>query len=169
MASKGSHQLSSTGTRKIHDHCVTLPSKVGEPAYVTSNKRPHLHYAVYNPETEWGYCECLHSMKGNLCKHHLKVLRMIRPDLVEGGIVKVCGTLYGTSRGGISQLVQFPKLPEMKPKLTCESDLDRAPKYFSAQYKCYGCKTLELLQNNKICLEYCIHCRQRRHPLSVTM
>jgi hypothetical protein len=112
--------------RKIPDHCVTLPIEAGEPAYVTSNKRPHLRYAVHNPETEWGCCECPHSMKGNLCKHHLKVLRMTRPDLAEGGIVKVCGTLYGTSRGGISQLVQFPELPECM-ELPCESDRDRAP------------------------------------------
>jgi hypothetical protein len=113
--------------RKIPDHCVTLPSETGEPAYVTSNKRPHLRYAVHNPETEWGCCECPHSMKGNLCKHHLKVLRMLRPDLAEGGIVKVCGTLYGTSRGGISQLVQFPELPEIEPELAGETDPDRAP------------------------------------------
>jgi hypothetical protein len=34
--------------RKIPDDCVILPSETGEPAYVTSNKRPHLHYAVHN-------------------------------------------------------------------------------------------------------------------------
>ena len=93
---------------KIPDSSVSLPSRPGDPAIVTSSKRAHIRYAVYNPDTEWAVCECVWAQKGNLCKHQLKVLRIMRPDLADGTIVKVCGTLYGTKLGGVSALLNPP-------------------------------------------------------------
>jgi hypothetical protein len=92
-------------TNKIPDSCVLLPSEGVGPAYMASAKRGHIKYAVYNPNTEWACCECMHAQKGNFCKHQIKVLRMMRPDLADGMIVKVCGTLYGTVLGGVSALL----------------------------------------------------------------
>jgi hypothetical protein len=36
---------------KIPDSYVSLPTVPGQPALVTSSKRPHVKYAIYNPDT----------------------------------------------------------------------------------------------------------------------
>jgi hypothetical protein len=36
---------------KIPDLFVSLPTEVGHPTFVTSSKRPHVKYAVYNLDT----------------------------------------------------------------------------------------------------------------------
>jgi hypothetical protein len=36
---------------KIPDSCVSLPTKPGQPVLVKLSKRPHMRYAVYNPDT----------------------------------------------------------------------------------------------------------------------
>lgn len=95
----------------IPDTNVQLSLDLGGPAYVRSSKRPHLRYAVYNPCTEWAICECVHSQRGNICKHQLKVLRMVRPDLAEGNIARYLGTLRGTSHSGLHQLLFGDTIP----------------------------------------------------------
>jgi hypothetical protein len=50
-------------------------------------------------------CECVHSQKGNICKHQLKVRRMTRPDIAEGNIARYLGSLRGTARGGFKNLI----------------------------------------------------------------
>jgi hypothetical protein len=81
---------------KIPNSCVLLPTEAVQPTFVTSSKWPHVKYAVYNPDTQWACYECIHSKKGNLSKYQIKVLLMLKPEFVDGTIVKVCGTLYGT-------------------------------------------------------------------------
>lgn len=92
--------------RAILDECVELPVLDGEAAYVTSSKRPSLRYTVLNPGSKWAVCECLHSQKGNICKHQVKVLQMLRPDLADGRIARVLGSLKGTLHGGVSILLK---------------------------------------------------------------
>jgi hypothetical protein len=94
-----------TQAQKIQDSNVRLPASEGEPAFVRSSKRSHLEYVVYNLCTEWAVCECVHSQKGNICKHQLKVLRMTRPDIVEGNIARYLGSLRGTATGGFKNLI----------------------------------------------------------------
>jgi hypothetical protein len=38
---------------KIPDSCVSLPMEARQPVLVTSSKRPHMKYVVYNPDTQW--------------------------------------------------------------------------------------------------------------------
>lgn len=90
----------------IPDNNVILPERPGGPAYVKSSKRGHITYAVYNPCTEWAVCQCVHSQKGNICKHQVKVLKMTRPDLAEGKIARYLGSLRGTAQGGMTNLLQ---------------------------------------------------------------
>ena len=94
-----------THVLKIPDSNVRLPASKREPAFVQFLKRSHLEYAVYNPCTEWTVCECMHSQKGNICKHQLKVLRMTRPDTAEGNIARYLGSLHGMGRGGFKNLI----------------------------------------------------------------
>jgi hypothetical protein len=96
-----------TQAQKIPYCNVRFPTSEGGPAYVRSSKRSHLEYAVYNPCTEWAICECVHSQKGNICKHQLKVLRMTRPDVAEGNIARYLGSLRGTPQGGLQNLIVY--------------------------------------------------------------
>jgi hypothetical protein len=112
---------------KIPNSYVSLPTEAGQPALVTSSKRPHVRYAVYNPDTQWACCECVHAQKGNLCKHQIKELRMMKPELADGAIMKVCGTLYGTRLGGIAALCRPVSLPvdsSKRPSNASEEDVD---------------------------------------------
>ena len=86
--------------REIPDSCVTLPIADDGPALVTSKSNAGKLYTVYNPDCEWGCCDCLWAMKGNICKHQIKVLMMLHPSLAEGRITRYCGSLAGTSEGG---------------------------------------------------------------------
>jgi hypothetical protein len=112
---------------KIPDSCVSLPTEAGQPVLVTSSERPRVRYAVYNPDTEWACCECVHAQNGNLCKHQIEVLRMMKPELAAGTIVKVCGTLYGTRVGGVSVLrrpLSPPADSPRRPSSASEEDVD---------------------------------------------
>jgi hypothetical protein len=112
---------------KIPDSCISLPTKVGQPALVTSSKWPHVRYAVYNPDTQWACCECVHVQKGNLCKHQIKVLRMMKPELADGTIMKVCGTHYRIRLRGVSALCRPVSLPAdslRRPSNASEEDVD---------------------------------------------
>jgi hypothetical protein len=112
---------------KISDSCVLLPAEAGQPALVTSSKRPHVRYAFYNPDTQWACCECVHAQEGNLCKHQIKVLRMMKPELANGTIMKVYRTRYGIRLGGVlalcrlvSPLADSPR----RPNNTSKEDVD---------------------------------------------
>jgi hypothetical protein len=94
-----------TQSQKIPHTNVHLPASDGEPTFVRSSKRSHLEYAVYIPCTEWAVYECVHSQKGNICKHQLKVLRITRPNIAEGNIAQYLGSLRGTTQGGLKNLI----------------------------------------------------------------
>ena len=98
--------------REIPDSCVTLPIADDGPAIVTSKTNASKLYSVYNPDCEWGSCDCLWALKGNICKHQIKVLMMLHPSLAEGTITRYCGSLAGTTEGGrgnmLEPVVHFP-------------------------------------------------------------
>ena len=86
--------------REIPDSAVTLPIVDDGPALVTSRKNPSKFYSVYSPDCEWGCCDCFWALKGNICKHQIKVLMILHPSLAEGTITRYCGSLAGTTEGG---------------------------------------------------------------------
>ena len=90
--------------RDIADSDVTLPLFVGGPAYVTSTSHWHIRYVVHNPSELWASCNCVHAQKGNTCKHKVKVLRLLHPELAEGMVARYCGALKGTAAAEISHL-----------------------------------------------------------------
>ena len=53
------------------------------------------------------------ALKGNICKHQVKVLMMLHPSLAEGTITRYCGSLAGTTEGGrgnmLDPVVHFPE------------------------------------------------------------
>ena len=98
--------------REIPDSCVTLPIADDGPALVTSKTNPTKLYSVYSPDCEWGCCDCMWALKGNICKHQIKVLMILHPELAEGTITRYCGSLAGTCEGGranmLDPVVHFP-------------------------------------------------------------
>ena len=98
--------------REIPDSCVTLPIATDGPALVTSMNNATKLYSVYSPECEWGCCDCVWALKGNICKHQIKVLMILHPELAEGTITRYCGSLSGTCEGGranmLDLVVHFP-------------------------------------------------------------
>ncbi|KAG0554069.1 hypothetical protein KC19_12G059900 [Ceratodon purpureus] len=72
---------------------------------VTSTSHRHLRYTVHNPGSEWGLCTCVWAQRGNMCKHHVKVVLMMHPEIAEGTIARYCGRLAGNVNGGLRQLL----------------------------------------------------------------
>ena len=91
--------------RNIPDEDVTLPENDGDAALVTSTEHRHLWYTVHNPASEWGVCNCIWAQRGNKCKHHVKVVMMMHPEMAEGTIARFCGKLAGSVTGGLQQLL----------------------------------------------------------------
>lgn len=103
--------------RKIPDEDVTLPEMDGDTALVTSTDHRHLRYTVHNPGSEMAVCNCVWAQRGNMCKHNVKVVMMMNPDVAEGTIARFCGRLAGSVTGGLNQLltpqrVQVPTMTE---------------------------------------------------------
>jgi len=58
---------------QIPDYAVTLDDKDHLFAKVASQKDSSLLHLVWNPGSEFAFCDCSWSMQGNLCKHVIKV------------------------------------------------------------------------------------------------
>ena len=67
-------------------------------AYVGSvNNRPKV-WTVHSPDSEWAQCDCPIASQGMICKHAVKVFKMLHPGIEDGLIVREAGTLYGVAR-----------------------------------------------------------------------
>lgn len=73
---------------KIPDVSITLPTEVRECAIVKSMSRINVTYKIHNPKLKWAYCEHLHSQKGFIYKHKIKVL-FLHSNLAEGKITNI--------------------------------------------------------------------------------
>ena len=83
-------------------------------AYVGSvNNRPKV-WTIYKPDSEWAQCDCPVAREGMLCKHTVKVFKMLHPDIKDGLIVREAGTMHGVDRATpMSQC--YSKPPEANP------------------------------------------------------
>ena len=67
-------------------------------AYVGSvNNRPKV-WTIHSPDSEWAQCDCPIAREGMICKHTMKVFKMLHPDIQDGLIVRQAGTLHGVDR-----------------------------------------------------------------------
>ena len=68
-------------------------------AYVGSlNNRPKV-WTIKCPDSEWAQCDCPVASEGMICKHTIKVFKMLHPGIDDGVIVREAGTRHGTQRG----------------------------------------------------------------------
>ena len=67
-------------------------------AYVGSvNNRPKV-WTIKCPDSEWTQCNCPVAMEGMICKHTVKVFKLLHPGVDDGIIVRKAGTKHGTNR-----------------------------------------------------------------------
>ena len=90
--------------RNIPDRNVILPTEDGAPAIVRSCTKPHMLYTLFNPGSEWACCTCSQANRGYICKHKLKVLQMLKPDVEEGSIARLCGSPKGIVHGEVDKI-----------------------------------------------------------------
>lgn len=64
------------------------------------------YIGVYNLDEEWATCDCSHVMKGNIYKHHMKVLKLMHLDLEEGKITRYGGSLKGIAIGWLHKMLR---------------------------------------------------------------
>lgn len=64
-----------------------------------SSKTGLIRIIGYNPTFVWASCSLPHGMKGNICKHQIKVPTMMHPKIAEGNIASYCGSLMRTPKG----------------------------------------------------------------------
>lgn len=67
-------------------------------ALVRSCSDPTVQYTVTNDA-----CSCTHAVRGNLCKHRVKML-LLRYDIKPGQLKTILGTRLGTAAGGLEAL-----------------------------------------------------------------
>ena len=116
--------------RNIPDSNVALRIEEGAPAMLCSCTKPNVVYTVFNPTSEWAFCTCSQANRGYICKHKLKVFRMLRPNVQEGSIARLCGSLQGTVHGGVHKIFSSDN-PDAVPATPTSEDQrrdDRGPR-----------------------------------------
>ena len=71
-------------------------------AYVVSQTNFPVIWVVTSPNSDWAHCSCPLDMRGNVCKHAVKVWRMLNPIAHPADIIRYAGTLRGTIRVGFA-------------------------------------------------------------------
>ena len=80
-------------------------------AYVASQTNFPAIWVVTSPNSDWAHCNCPLGMRGNICKHVVKVFRIINTEAQPADIIRYAGTLRGTIQvgcqpAGITRLVE---------------------------------------------------------------
>ncbi len=70
---------------------------------VQSQRLPNVIYMVKFPFTEMFCCTCEWALRGNMCKHQIKVI-LTCIDIFQEDIIHYCGTWYGSHRGGLGHM-----------------------------------------------------------------
>ena len=85
-------------------------------AYVGSiNNRP-----IHSSDFEWAQCDCPIAKEGMICKHTMKVFKMLHPDVEDGVIFREAGTKHGIDRA--TPLSQCFTRPTQQP-IPLDADL----------------------------------------------
>ena len=89
-------------------------------AYVGSiNNRPKV-WTIHSLDFEWAQCDCSIAREGMICKHTVKVFKMLHPDVEDGVIFREAGTKYGIDRETLLSRC-FSKPAEEPPHLELRS------------------------------------------------
>ena len=96
-------------------------------AYVASvNNRPKI-WTIHSPDSEWAQCDCPVAQEGMICKHTMKVFKMLHPDIMDGVIVREAGTMHGVNRATpMSQCYSKQRHALQHEGLTGDANYDNA-------------------------------------------
>jgi hypothetical protein len=85
----------------IPDHLVKLfPGGQDVAQVISVNHYPQV-YTILAPGEEYAQCNCSWVDQGNICKHAVKVYKMIHPEVDDGTIIRRRGILHGTCAAGV--------------------------------------------------------------------
>lgn len=107
---------------KIPDTAVALPASADQPATVQSMSAAGTSYRVFNASSQWASCDCILGLKGQLCKHQIKVLQL-QSQATARSIVRYCGSLAGSAAGGL-QALESHSQQQQQPSQPCNTPLD---------------------------------------------
>ena len=63
--------------------------------YVGSVNNSHKVSTIYSLDSEWAQYDCPVAREGMICKHMVKVFKMLHLDIEDNIIVREAGTLHG--------------------------------------------------------------------------
>lgn len=89
--------------KQIPNHRVMLPIAEDAPIIVSSHNNLSNSYLMYSLDCEWACCDCRWALKGDICKHEIKILKI----MVERTIKCNCGFLKGVVGGGLQNMLQL--------------------------------------------------------------
>jgi hypothetical protein len=86
-------------TREIPDNYVFMyPDEKDVTLVISVNNYPAV-WTVTCPNSTWAQCDCPMGMRGNICKHQVKVFKLLYPKVEDVFIIRHAGTLKGTMEG----------------------------------------------------------------------
>ncbi len=78
-----------------------LPCPNGEDiAFVASINHLGKVWTIHAPTSKLLQCDCPLEAQDIVCKHVMKVFKMLHPNIKDGSIVRETGTLHGVAQGG---------------------------------------------------------------------
>ena len=80
-----------------------LPIAEDANVIVSSHNNLSNSYLMYSPNCEWACCDCMWALKGDICKHQIKILKF----LVEGTITCNYGSVKGFGGGRLQSMLQL--------------------------------------------------------------
>ena len=95
--SKAESNVASTvlRAREIQDEHVSI-DKFGEVAYIASQTNFPSIWCITSLGTDWTHCTCPLGMRGNICKHVVKVYKMMNWHVQDAIIICYVGFFCGT-------------------------------------------------------------------------
>ena len=97
-------------TREIPDNYVFMYPDEKDVALVISVNNYPAVWTVTCPNSTWAQCDCPMGMRGNICKHQVKVFKLLYPKVEDAFIIRHAGTLKDTMEGElITLLLMFSK------------------------------------------------------------
>ena len=136
-------------------------------AYVKSVNNSPKEWTIHSPDSEWAQCDCPIAREGMMCKHTVKVFKMLHPNIEDGVIVREAGTLHGVHRATpmaqcFSTLSQVQQRDEHYTQPTSAINVNEEPESVDLQAATIGAEydnviliesqeSIQMVDRNSLC------------------
>ncbi len=83
----------------------------------STNHMPKV-WTIHAPASKWPQCDCPIIGQRFICKHVMKVLKMLHTDILDGAIIREASTLHGVHKANIVKMnisnIKLGNLDELK-------------------------------------------------------